>query len=200
MASQKRPPRQLGDIQLLPVESIHPSPDNPRVITPRAVELVAKSLQRFGWQQPLVLDAEHTVIAGHTRLMAAKSLGLSSVPAVIASGLTPDEVRAYRIADNRTGDFTSWDFPELAAQLDSLAAEFAEELALADISALTAGLDAAEENNQVPVPDGEQAAVDVNSEIRRIVIFSSEAAAVSAALLIADLDGVVDVRTPKSTS
>lgn len=122
----------LGPVTQTPTGSIRGSSDNPRVITKAAIDMVAKSIARFGWQQPIVVDREGVIVAGHTRHLAAKQLGLSSVPVVVAEGLTPDEARAYRIADNRTGDFTSWDYPELVDQLDDLSAGFSDELALAD--------------------------------------------------------------------
>lgn len=122
----------LGPVTQTPTGSIRGAGDNPRVITKAAIDMVAKSIARFGWQQPIVVDREGVIVAGHTRHLAAKQLGLSSVPVVVAEGLTPDEARAYRIADNRTGDFTSWDYPELVDQLDDLSAGFSDELALAD--------------------------------------------------------------------
>jgi hypothetical protein len=104
----------LGPCSWSPIEEIRASDRNPRKIPERAVQVVAESLRTFGWQQPIVIDGAGEIIAGHTRRLAALSLGLTKVPAVRAEGLTPEQVRAYRIADNRTGDFSSWDFPELA--------------------------------------------------------------------------------------
>lgn len=122
----------LGTVKLLPVTEIKPSPDNPRKIGAAAVDVVAKSLAEFGWQQPLVVDTAHVLIAGHTRLLAAKKLGLANAPVVVADNLTPAQVKAYRIADNRSADFTAWDFTALTQQLDELAADFSDVLALAD--------------------------------------------------------------------
>jgi hypothetical protein len=122
----------LGTVKALPIDVVKPSPDNPRKIGAAAVDVVAKSLKEFGWQQPLVVDTDHVVIAGHTRLLAAKKLGLKQVPVVVADHLTPQQVKAYRIADNRSGDFTAWDFTALTQQLDDLAADFSDVLALAD--------------------------------------------------------------------
>lgn len=133
-----RPVRELPPVHMLGVGDIRESASNPRKIPERAVELVARSIERFGWKQPLVVDGQRNLIAGHTRYRAARSLGLARVPVIIADDLTPAEVDAYRIADNRTHDFTSWDFPELAQQLKELDDEFAEVLALADWEAITA--------------------------------------------------------------
>src|SRR5690606_35889614 len=117
MSDTPRDVRDLGEVVVVPLSSIKPHPRNPRRIPERAVEAVALSLQRFGWQQPLVVDGDMVLVAGHTRVKAAQSLGLTKVPVIVARDLTPDEIDAFRIADNRTHDFTSWDFPELVSQL-----------------------------------------------------------------------------------
>src|SRR5205823_11608904 len=78
---------------------------NPRKIPAKAIEHCAESIKTFGWQQPLVVDADMVLAAGHTRHQAARSLGLKMVPVVVAD-LTADEARAYRIADNRTHDYS----------------------------------------------------------------------------------------------
>ena len=106
---------------------------------------MAKSLSRFGWQQPIVVDEANVILAGHTRYLAAKQLGLNEVPVVVAAGLTPEEAKAYRIADNRTGDFTSWDFPELVDQLEELSGGFSTELALADWKGIVGEFEAMQE-------------------------------------------------------
>ncbi len=108
---------------------------NPRVISPAAVDKVAASLQAFGWRQPLVVDTDGVLIVGHTRLAAARKIGLTEVPVHIAETLTPDQVRAYRLADNRTHDEATWDEDLLIAEL----AKVKE----ADLVAVT-GFDAAE--------------------------------------------------------
>jgi hypothetical protein len=133
----------LGAVQLVPIEEIHASDRNPRKIPERAVQVVAESLRTFGWQQPIVIDGAGEIIAGHTRRLAALSLGLTKVPAVRAEGLTPEQVRAYRIADNRSGDFSSWDFPELARELEALGTEFADVLAVSDWSSVMASFEEA---------------------------------------------------------
>lgn len=125
-------PQSIAQVQDTPIGNIRGAEDNPRIITKAAIDMVAKSISRFGWQQPIVVDSGGVIIAGHTRHLAAKQLGLQSVPVVVASNLSPEEVKAYRIADNRTGDFSSWDYPELVDQLEELHTGFADELALAD--------------------------------------------------------------------
>lgn len=113
-------PRALGKALETSINLIKPAPDNPREIPEKAVEQVAKSIQEFGWQQPLVTDNDRVIIAGHTRYLAAKKLGLKTVPCIKATHLTPEQAHAYRIADNRSHDYTTWDYPELIQQINKL--------------------------------------------------------------------------------
>jgi ParB-like chromosome segregation protein Spo0J len=106
-------------VDQVPIEQIRPYAGNPRR-NAGAVSKVATSLKTFGWQQPIVVDREMVVIAGHTRLLAARSLGLEQVPVVVAADLTPAQVKAYRLADNRTGEEASWDADLLKAELGDL--------------------------------------------------------------------------------
>ena len=85
-----------------------------------AVEAVARSIKEFGWQQPIVVDKDMVVIVGHTRLKAAEQLGLTEVPVVVADHLTPEQVQAYRIADNKTGELAEWDYALLPMELKDL--------------------------------------------------------------------------------
>ena len=89
-----------------PIEEIRPYENNPRV-NDRAVEKVAESIAQFGFKQPIVIDKDGVIVAGHTRLMAAKLLGLTKVPTISAADLTPEQVTAYRIADNKTGELAT---------------------------------------------------------------------------------------------
>lgn len=87
---------------------IKPYQQNPRIIPENAISAVAESIERFGFQQPIVCDRDFVVIVGHTRLLAAKSLGLSKVPVTIAD-FSEGKARAYRIIDNKVGEISSWD-------------------------------------------------------------------------------------------
>ena len=87
-----------------------------------AVAAVAASIEKFGWKQPIVIDAAGVIIAGHTRAKAAAQLGQQVVPCVIADDLTEDEIRAYRLADNKTAELAGWEFDKLDAELEELAA------------------------------------------------------------------------------
>ena len=104
-------------IDTWPIDRVRPYDANPRTISAAAIAKVAASLTAFGWRQPLVVDADGVLIVGHTRLAAAQQLGLTEVPVHVADTLTADQVRAYRLADNRTHDEATWDEDLLAAEL-----------------------------------------------------------------------------------
>ena len=89
-----------------------------------AVDAVAASIREFGFKVPIVIDKDNVIIAGHTRLKAAKSLGLDTVPCIIADDLTEEQVKAFRLADNKTAELAGWDFAKLEEELAALAAEF----------------------------------------------------------------------------
>ncbi len=109
-------------VQNMPIDKLTPYPDNPRQIPAEAVQAVARSIKEFGFRVPIVVDAKRVVIAGHTRLLAAKQLGLREVPVHVATDLTPDQVRALRLADNKTATFTKWNAPCLDKELAALQA------------------------------------------------------------------------------
>ena len=85
-----------------------------------AVEPVAKSIREFGWKQPIVIDKHNVIIAGHTRFRAAKQLSLETVPCVVADDLSEDEVRAYRIVDNKAGEYATWNIDLLKSELANI--------------------------------------------------------------------------------
>ena len=101
------------------ITDIIPYDKNPR-LNDGAVEAVANSIKEFGWRAPIVVDKDMVIICGHTRLKAAIQLGLEEVPVHIADNLTPEQVQAYRIADNRTGEIAEWDYSLLPVELKEL--------------------------------------------------------------------------------
>lgn len=87
-----------------------------------AVEVVAESIKEFGFKVPIIIDREGVIIAGHTRLRAAKHLGIREVPCIVADDLTPEQIKAFRLADNKTSEFAEWDFAALERELEELTA------------------------------------------------------------------------------
>lgn len=102
------------------LDKIIPYARNPRVNTQSAVDKVKSSIHEFGWQQPIVVDKDYIIIAGHTRYLAAKQLGLSEVPVHVAENLTPAQIQAYRITDNRSAQESKWDDELLKIELFDL--------------------------------------------------------------------------------
>lgn len=124
-------------VELRSIESLTPYRGNPRV-NDSAIAAVAASIKQFGFQQPIVVDKDYVIIAGHTRLKAARALGLLTVPVIVASDLTPDQVKAFRIADNRSAEFAKWDFDKLVVEIDGLSEPIKLELEALDLSGLLA--------------------------------------------------------------
>ena len=106
-------------IETWPIDRLIPYDKNPR-LNDDAVEAVARSIREFGFRQPIVVDEEGVIIIGHTRLKAAKQLGLSEVPVHIARGLLPGQVKALRIADNKTAELAEWNLELLPIELAEL--------------------------------------------------------------------------------
>ena len=106
--------------ELRPLVEIKPYDNNPRVNDP-AVDAVAESIRQFGFRQPIVVDADCVIVCGHTRWKAARQLGLDKVPVHVAKDLTPEQIKAYRIADNKTADLATWDLDRLADEVGMLA-------------------------------------------------------------------------------
>ena len=104
---------------MIPVSEIREYENNPRD-NEGAVPAVAESIREFGFKVPIVVDEDWVVVAGHTRLKAARRLGLAEAPCVVASDLTPEQVKAYRLADNKTGELAEWDFSALEMELAEL--------------------------------------------------------------------------------
>ena len=100
-------------------DELIPYGNNPRE-NEAAVDYVANSIREFGFKVPIVVDAEHVIIAGHTRLKAAKKLGLEKVPCVVADDLTEEQVKAFRLADNKVSEFAEWNFELLDAELQGI--------------------------------------------------------------------------------
>lgn len=106
-------------IQSMKIDEVKPYPNNPRK-NDSGVDAVANSIKEFGWQQPIVVDKDNVIIVGHTRYKAAKKLGMKEVPVVVADNLTDEQVKAYRLADNKTGELTDWDDDLLNDELDDV--------------------------------------------------------------------------------
>jgi DNA modification methylase len=106
-------------VEMRPLNTIRPYENNPRH-NDAAVEAVAKSIREFGFRQPIVVDEQGVIIVGHTRYKAALLLGLSEAPVHVAVGLSPEQAKAYRLADNQTASLSQWDEDKLMQELAQL--------------------------------------------------------------------------------
>jgi ParB-like chromosome segregation protein Spo0J len=96
---------------------------NPRILTPKQIQQIAASIKEFGFINPVLIDGSGGIIAGHGRVEAAKLLGMADVPTVQAGHLTPAQIRAYVIADNRLAELAGWDRKLLALELQELSVQ-----------------------------------------------------------------------------
>jgi len=101
------------------IDKIIPYVNNPRN-NEGAIDKVASSIREFGFKVPIVIDENNVVITGHTRLLASKKLGLKTVPCVIADDLTEAQIKAFRIADNKVSEYSTWDMELLQIELEAL--------------------------------------------------------------------------------
>ena len=112
-------------IRRRPIEDLHPDPRNARIHSPRQIALLAKSIRHFGFNVPVLVDASGQVLAGHARLLAAKSLGRCEVPTIELNHLSAAQAKAFTLADNRLTELATWD--------ERLLAESLQELSLVDL-------------------------------------------------------------------
>ena len=146
------PTEQILEITYRPVESLKPDPKNPRTHSEKQVKQIAKSIEAFGFNVPVLIDAESRLIAGHGRVEAAKRLSIARVPTIRLEHLSDAQRRAFMIADDRLTENAAWDDPLLGGQLRALSEvnlEFSLETTgfeMAQIDLYIEGLNSAEEN------------------------------------------------------
>ena len=109
----------------IPVNQLKPYEKNAR-FNENAIPKVAESIKQFGFKNPIIVDKNMVVIVGHTRLEASKTLGLKKVPCIIADDLTEDQVKAFRLVDNRTSEFASWNYELLQKEMEELDTDLSE--------------------------------------------------------------------------
>ena len=106
-------------IEYKKIEDVIPYENNPRK-NDNAVDYVANSIKEFGFKVPIIIDKENVIVTGHTRLKAAEKLGLEKVPCIYADDLTEEQIKAFRIADNKVSEFSTWDLDKLNLELEDL--------------------------------------------------------------------------------
>ena len=101
------------------IDELIPYKNNPR-LNDEAVEYVKNSIKEFGFKVPIVIDKDNVIIAGHTRIKASKELGIKDIPCIIADDLTEEQVKAFRLVDNKVSEKSLWDYSKLDEELDSI--------------------------------------------------------------------------------
>lgn len=101
------------------IDELIPYENNPR-LNDEAVEYVKNSIKEFGFKVPIVIDKDNVIIAGHTRIKASKELGIKDIPCIIADDLTEEQVKAFRLVDNKVAEKSMWDYTKLDEELDSI--------------------------------------------------------------------------------
>lgn len=109
-----------GTPAVLALDDIKPYWRNPRRISEEAVNALAMSISEYDYQQPIVVDSDHVIIVGHTRYSALRRLGVEQVGVIVADHLTEQQAAEWRVVDNRTGEYSSWDFDALDTELSTL--------------------------------------------------------------------------------
>lgn len=107
------------EVKMIKIEDIRPYANNPR-FNDDAVEYVAKSIKEFGFKVPMVIDKNNEIIAGHTRYKASLELGLKEVPCIIADDLTEEQIKAFRLADNKVSEKATWNLDLLGEEIKDL--------------------------------------------------------------------------------
>lgn len=101
------------------IDDLIPYENNPRN-NERAIEKVANSISEFGFKVPIIIDTNNVIVCGHTRYLAAKQLEIAQIPCIMANDLTEEQIKAFRLVDNKTSEFASWDYDMLSLELDEI--------------------------------------------------------------------------------
>lgn len=107
------------EIKYIPINEIKPYKNNPR-LNEEAIPYVMNSIKEFGFKNPIILDKNNVIVAGHTRLESAKRLDMKEIPVIYADDLTDEQVKAFRLADNKVSEKSMWDYTKLDEELDNI--------------------------------------------------------------------------------
>ena len=117
VVEKKEPKASLGELRVVKIEEVLPYDKNPRKINKEGIKAVKESIEKFGYNVPIVVDSNMVVVTGHSRLMACKELKMQEVSVLVASHLTEKQAKEFRIADNRISELSKWDDELLVSEL-----------------------------------------------------------------------------------
>jgi ParB-like chromosome segregation protein Spo0J len=166
----------------LSLQLLKPYENNPRD-NDDAVELVMKSIEEFGFKNPIIVDKDMVIVAGHTRFRAAKRLGLEVAPVIVADDLTEEQVKAFRIMDNKASEMAEWNYPKLMKEIDELElSDYDTDLTgfdMIDLEKIKLEINFGDEALEDPTPDrdseDETEKEEKNYVIQYNIIFNDEA-------------------------
>ena len=113
-------------IHIISIHDIRAYENNPRKIPEEAIDKVANSIKEFGFKVPVILDKDNIIVAGHTRILAAKKLNIEEIPCIIADDLTDEQIKAFRLADNKLSELSGWNFEKLDIELEGINLDMTE--------------------------------------------------------------------------
>lgn len=147
----KKKETKSNEYKLVAIDALIPYDNNPR-LNSGAVDYLANSIRELGFGAPILVDKDMVIIAGHTRLLASRKLGLKEVPVVILNNITPEQARAMRLADNKVPESSTWDLDALDIELGALKDVFdMEDFGFLDMKYDTFNDDEGEEGEDIPV-------------------------------------------------
>lgn len=135
------------DVKNIDISALFLYENNPRK-NEKAIDAVAESIKNFGFRVPITIDKNNVVVTGHTRIKAAKKLGMNTVPVIVIDDLTPDQIKAFRVVDNKVSEIAEWDFETLAIELESIEMDLTE----FDFEIPEALIEFTEDNFQIELP------------------------------------------------
>lgn len=135
---------QTDVIETISLDKVRPYWRNPRRVTEDAVNQLIASIREYGYQQPIVVDSDYVIIVGHTRYAALRRMEVSEAPVRVARSLTPAQAKQYRVLDNRAGEFSSWKYDELNAELAELDSQMVSALFFDEPSSPVGDIDPAQ--------------------------------------------------------
>lgn len=153
-------------IKTMHIDKVTPYWRNPRRIPAEAVQAVKQSLDSFGYLQPVVVDENNVIVIGHTRYAALRKLDVEKIPVVVVDYLSPEQIKQLRVVDNRTNEYTMWDFDKLVSELESMGTHLAEADAMLMFGLFPELTDTLAEGETVP---GAESVVDADNEWRYVV-------------------------------
>ncbi len=124
MTDEQTPAVPTGRVEKVHIDSVIPYWRNPRQLNQEAVAAVSKSIENYGYAQPIVVDNDYSIIIGHTRYAALRRLGAEEIMVVVAEHLSPLQVKQLRVIDNRAAEYANWDFEKLAGEIEGGVTEF----------------------------------------------------------------------------